>query len=88
MTDQTPQKSSTNIWAEAAGWYGTVAIVLAYMLVSFKVIESDSLPYQLLNLTGALGIVAVSLVKRVKQPAVLNMFWAAIAFVALLSIIF
>lgn len=68
------------------GWYGTGAIVLAYLLVSFQVITSDGAIYQLLNLTGALGIITISVVKRVKQPAVLNIFWAAIAIAALIKL--
>ena len=70
------------------GWYGTIAIVGAYFLVSFAIISADSLLYQLLNLTGAIGIVAVSLAKDDKQPAVLNIFWALIALVAIIGIIF
>jgi hypothetical protein len=72
--------------AEIAGWYGMVAIVAAYGLVSFKAISAEDAIYQLLNLTGALGIIAISLVKRVKQSVVLNVFWAAIAIVALLHL--
>ncbi len=71
--------------AEVAGWYGTIAIVLAYILVSFKIVSANGVIYQLLNLTGALGIVAISVVKKVKQPAVLNVFWALIAIVALIT---
>lgn len=79
------EKPST-VYAELAGWYGTAAIVLAYVLVSFKVIEADSVIYQLLNLTGALGIIAISIVKKAKQPVVLNAFWALIALIALVSL--
>lgn len=72
---------------EMVGWYGTVAILLAYALVSFKVIESDYILYQLLNLTGALGIVAVSFAKGVRQPAVLNIVWSLIALAAIINIV-
>ncbi|HVQ43488.1 MAG TPA: hypothetical protein VMT30_00795 [Candidatus Saccharimonadia bacterium] len=72
---------------EFAGWYGTVAIVLAYALVSFKIVAADSALYQLLNLTGAAGIIAISALKGVKQSVVLNGFWAAIALVALARIV-
>jgi len=71
--------------AQIAGWYGTTAIVLAYVLVSFKVVTANGVIYQLLNLTGALGIISISLVKKVKQPAVLNIFWALIAVIALIT---
>jgi len=80
--------SETSAWIEIVGWYGTVAIVGAYALLSFDVIDSDSAIYQLLNLTGSLGIVAISWAKRATQPAVLNIIWAAIALVALVGIAF
>lgn len=74
------------LFAETAGWYGTGAIVLAYLLVSFNVISADSATYQLLNLTGALGIVAIAVAKKVTQSIVLNLFWAAIALIALIRL--
>jgi len=73
---------------EIGGWYGTVVIVLAYALVSFHVLESGSFVYQILNLTGALGIVAVSFYKKAYQPGVLNAVWAVIALVAIISLAF
>jgi hypothetical protein len=78
--------SGSRLFAEIVGWYGTSAIVLAYILVSFKAISPTGLPYQLLNLTGAFGIIVISLVKKVRQSRVLNIFWAAIAILALLNL--
>ncbi len=72
---------------EVAGWYGMAAILLAYGLVSFQAIQSDGIVYQLLNLTGAAGLAGISLSKRATQPALLNIIWAAIALVAVLSIL-
>jgi uncharacterized YccA/Bax inhibitor family protein len=72
--------------AEIFGWYGTIAILLAYALISFKIIKSDSLIYQLLNLSGALGIVTISAVKKVRQPAILNLAWAVIACIAIVGL--
>jgi len=72
--------------AEFVGWYGTFAILLAYALISFKVIPSSGYLYQILNLTGAIGIVIISVVKKAKQPAALNIVWAAIAFFAMASL--
>jgi hypothetical protein len=68
---------------EIFGWYGTIAIVLAYALVSFSVLSTNSLTYQLLNGTGALGIIVVSIHKRNYQPAVLDCIWASIALIAI-----
>ncbi len=72
-----------NILAEIAGWYGAIVIVLAYVLVSFEVIPASGATYQLLNLSGAIGITAIAVVKKVRQSIVLNIFWAVIAVIAL-----
>lgn len=73
---------------EIIGWYGTVAIVGAYALNSFNIIGSNSLLYQILNLTGAIGIVALSLSKKAYQPATLNAIWTIIALIAIIKIAF
>lgn len=72
---------------ELLGWYGAAAIIGAYGLVSFTIIEPNSLIYQLLNLTGALGVAIVSLYKRAYQPGVLNIIWTLIALFALINIL-
>lgn len=69
------------------GWYGVIAILAAYALMSFKIIQSDGLLYQLLNLTGAIGIATEAASKKDKQPVVLNIVWAVIALVAIGQII-
>jgi hypothetical protein len=76
-----------HIFAEIAGWYGTVAIVLAYVSVSFGELGAGGLTYQLLNLTGALGIMTIALVKHVRQSVVLNVFWGGIAAAAIVHIL-
>ncbi|MDB5265359.1 MAG: echA1 [Parcubacteria group bacterium] len=68
---------------EAVGWYGTIAIVLAYALVSFSVLPATDLWYQVLNGTGAVGIVIVSFYKKAYQPGILNIVWVVIAVVAI-----
>lgn len=65
-----------------------LAILLAYFLVSFKFIEARSLPYEILNLTGAAGIVVEAGSKKDKQPMVLNIVWALIALIVIVQIIF
>lgn len=73
--------------AELAGWYGTAAIVAAYALVSFEIISAAESLYQVLNLTGAIGIIIIAAVKGVMQSVVLNIFWAAIAIAALVRLV-
>jgi len=79
--------STKQLLAETAGWYGTVAILSAYILVSFNVISGNSVPFQLLNLTGALGIIAIASYKKVTQSIVLNIFWGIVAVVAIVKIL-
>lgn len=82
-------KSKTkNVLAEFSGWYGAIAILLAYALVSFSIISAESFVFQFLNLTGAVGIIIISLHKNVKQSVVLNIFWASVAFIALIKVMF
>ena len=73
---------------EIFGWYGALAILGAYTSASFEVLEPTSLIFQLLNVTGAFGIMTVSLCKRAYQPAVLNIVWAIVAIVAILNLLF
>ncbi len=69
------------------GWYGVLAILAAYALVTFSVIHVKSSPYQILNLTGALGLVLEATSKKDKQPAVLNAVWAFVALLAIIQLV-
>lgn len=73
---------------EIVGWYGTVAIIMAYAGNSFNLFSSNSLLYQLLNFTGAIGIITISLHKKVFQSVALNIVWGFVAIVAIFSILF
>lgn len=68
---------------EALGWYGVVAILGAYALLSFGMLSADDPVYQLLNLSGAVAIIADAWVDRNYQPVVLNLIWFLIALSAL-----
>lgn len=69
------------------GWYGAGAILIAYALTQFEILEVEDLAYQILNVTGALGIVYTSFKKRAYQPAVLNLVWTLIGCVAIIRIL-
>ncbi|OGM30354.1 hypothetical protein A2801_03210 [Candidatus Woesebacteria bacterium RIFCSPHIGHO2_01_FULL_41_10] len=74
--------------SDIVGWYGVVAITLAYLLLNFGLFSRENLTYQFLNFSGALGIIMISLFKKAYQPAVLNIIWAAVALIAMLGIAF
>ncbi len=74
------------IFNEIIGWCGTLAILLAYFLVSFEVIKAAGLAYQLLNVFGACAIAYISFLKRVYQSVVLNLVWIMIAVVVIVKL--
>ena len=69
------------------GWYGVVATIIAYILVSFLILAPTSIWYQVLNLTGALGVTVETWYRKDYQPFWLNLIWAVIALVALINLI-
>jgi len=79
--------TKSNLLYEIVGWYGTVAIVSAYALNSFNFISATNIWYQMLNGTGAVGIVLISLQKKAYQPAALNAIWTVIAVIGLIQIL-
>lgn len=74
-------------YEEVIGWFGPVALILAYALVSFGFIDAKSYLFQLLNLIGGAAIIVISLAKKVYQSVVLNIFWSLIAFVSLIQLL-
>jgi hypothetical protein len=71
---------------ESLGWYGVVAILIAFALVSFDYIGAQSFWFQFLNLTGSVGIAIDAFYNKDKPAAFLNVAYALIALVVLLKI--
>ncbi len=67
------------------GWYGVIAIVLAYALASFSILHPSDWQYQFLNATGALSMILEGSQRKDWQPVVLNIIWAAIAIISLIK---
>ncbi len=74
---------SKDTFYEALGWYGFIGLLAAYAVVALGFTSADNIWYQLLNLTGAVGMAGVSFYKKTYQPGVLNLVWAMIAGIAL-----
>lgn len=77
-----------HILAQIAGWYGAAAIISGFLLVSFEIIKPNTIFYQLLNLSGALGLLILGIDRHVRQSVVVNLFWITIASIALFGIVF
>lgn len=74
-------------FANVLGWYGAIATLCAYFLVSFGIMGPKDLKYQILNLTGAIGLATICYFKRTYQPLFVNIIWAAIAVLAIINIV-
>ncbi len=71
---------------EILGWYGMVAILVGFILISFDYVNSHSLIYQALNFTGAIGIALNAFTKRDHPAMSLNILFALIALISLIRI--
>lgn len=70
---------------EGIGWYGFGAILCAYGASNLGFLEISSMPYTLLNLTGAIALILDSWPDRNWQVIALNTIWAFIAIIAVLQ---
>lgn len=64
---------------EMVGWSGTALVVAAYLLLTKRVLKSDSTVYQVLNLAGALGIGTNALINHAYPAVGVNIAWSLIA---------
>jgi hypothetical protein len=69
------------------GWIGSAEVIAAYGLNSYQKIKSDSLPFQLLNLTGGLFLIVYTLYYNAKASAAINVVWVVIALAAIVRIV-
>ena len=64
------------------GWYGAVAVLLAYGLNSFEIIKPRKL-FQFLNITGSFGLLINSAYYTAWPSVGVNVVWMLIGFFAL-----
>ncbi len=73
-------------WMDAIGIVGSLTICAAYFMVSRRQLDPEALPYQLMNLGGAV-LLLISLYFRPNPGAILiEATWVAIALTAILRI--
>lgn len=73
---------------EVLGWIGTFLVLGAYFLVSFGWLDGESLIFQLMNIFGSLGLLAIAFSKKVYQSVVVNIVWILIGLVAMAKLFF
>ncbi len=87
MVKKKPLQQRPHLLAQIVGWYGAVAIITGFLLVSFEVIKPNTISYQLLNLSGALGLLILGIDRHVRQSVIVNLFWILIAVLALVRLV-
>jgi len=68
---------------DVIGWTGAAVLIYAYWLVSTQRATGDSKPYQILNLFGAILVLANSLWNGAYPSVGVNAVWIAIGLHAL-----
>jgi hypothetical protein len=53
--------------------------LVGYALVSFGVVEGQSLIYQVMSLVGAVGLIVLGLARKAIPSVALNIIWGMIA---------
>jgi len=69
------------------GWIGSVAVILAYILVSFNRLKGDSLTFQLLNLVSGIFLLVNTLFWGAYPSSAVNVVWSGIAIFAIARIL-
>ena len=78
---------SRSLLIESMSWTGVIAVLGAYGLSGFGVIDHNDLVYLVLNLYGGLVLMVGSYRKRDWEPAVLNAVWLVVAAVGIITYI-
>lgn len=75
-----------SFWIEVIGWAGSVAVVAAYLLVSYQKLASNSWSYQILNLFGSICLIINTYFNHAFPSMTVNIIWAGIAIAVMVNI--
>jgi hypothetical protein len=70
--------------SEIVGWYGAVAILAAYALLTTRRLSANATSYQWLNFTGSVGLIVNAAWNGAFPSVFLNFIWLAITAYAFL----
>ncbi len=76
-----------DLFAEIVGWIGAVLILGAYAMLTAGKLQAKSIPYQAMNVVGALGFIVNSGWNGAIPSAALNVVWAGIGLAAIAGIV-
>jgi hypothetical protein len=76
-----------DLFVEIVGWLGAALILGSYALLTLGKLEAKSIPYQAMNVFGALGFIVNSYWNGAIPSAALNVVWAGIGIAAITGIV-
>jgi hypothetical protein len=71
--------------AQFFAWIGTTLILSAYFFTTIGLMTQTDPIYHGLNLLGAIGIISITLPKKIYQSVFLNAVWAITALVGIIK---
>ncbi|WP_432827081.1 CBU_0592 family membrane protein [Dactylosporangium sp. CA-092794] len=71
------------IFTALLGWVGAALVLVAYALVSAKRLAGDGLPFQVMNIAGAVTLAVNSAASNAWPSVVVNVVWVGIGGVAM-----
>ena len=72
-------------WIDVLGWVGGVEVVIAYMLISLKLVPAENFYYQILNLKGAFLLIVNTWHHGAYPSSIVNMIWVGIAIYSMIK---
>jgi hypothetical protein len=76
--------TSSRFYGELVGWYGVIAILIAYIGNMLGWMDVQHWLYLVLNITGSIGILIDAAQQKNWQPVVLNLVWMLVAIIGLI----
>lgn len=73
------------MWIEIIGWIGGFEVLFAYFLISSGKVNSTSMFFQLLNLTGSILLIINTYAKEAYPSTFVNVVWVGIAGTAMIQ---
>ncbi|WP_299551537.1 hypothetical protein [Seonamhaeicola sp.] len=72
---------------EIIGWLGSASYLISYFLLSINKLKSNSVTYQLMNVIGAICLIASAYSSKDRPNLFTNLVWMCIGITAIITIL-
>ena len=73
--------------AEIIGWFGAIAILIDYALLSFGILTSESVIYHVIFMIGCIGLAIVTYRHKAFQSVTVNTIFTLLALLAIIRLV-